>query len=74
LLVVMLWMSMAAAAQSYQVNIDATANGQVTASPSSGLKKGSTVTLKLGWETIEADYEDGMISMTSAGQEMVFSR
>ena len=52
LLVVMLWMSMAAAAQSYQVNIDATANGQVTASPSSGLKKGSTVTLK-------ANAEDG---------------
>ena len=48
----MLWMSMAAAAQSYQVNIDATANGQVTASPSSGLKKGSTVTLK-------ANAEDG---------------
>ena len=42
----MLWMSVGANAQNYQVNIESTSNGQISASPSTGLSKGTTVSLK----------------------------
>ena len=46
LLIAMLWMSVGANAQNYQVNIESTSNGQISASPSTGLSKGGVVTLK----------------------------
>ena len=46
LLIAMLWMSVGANAQNYQVNIESTSNGQISASPSTGLSKGTTVSLK----------------------------
>ena len=45
LLIAMLWMSVGANAQNYQVNIESTSNGQISASPSTGLSKGTTVSL-----------------------------
>lgn len=46
LLIAMLWMSLGANAQNYQVSIESTSNGQISASPSTGLSKGTTVSLK----------------------------
>lgn len=46
LLIAMLWMSLGANAQNYQVSIESTSNGQISASPSTGLSKGGVVTLK----------------------------